>query len=121
VILTTHYMEEVDALANRIAIINKGEIAALDTSENLKRRIFEEKILQVKITDSTKAIESIRDLDCVREVSSRDGELRIYGQGENFVDSVIDSIKSSGSRIISVKEIEPSLEDVFIKLTSGGE
>ncbi|MDY6985675.1 MAG: ABC transporter ATP-binding protein [Candidatus Thermoplasmatota archaeon] len=121
VILTTHYMEEVDALANRIAIINKGEIAALDTSENLKRKISEEKVLEVKITDSAKAIESIRALDCVRDVSSRDGELRIYGQGENFVDSVIDRIKSSDSRIISIKEIEPSLEDVFIKLTFGGE
>ncbi len=121
VILTTHYMEEVDALANRIAIINNGEIAALDTSENLKRMISEEKVLEVKITNSAKAIESIRELDCVRDVSSRDGELRIYGQGENFVDSVIDRIKSSDSRIISIKEIEPSLEDVFIKLTFGGE
>lgn len=121
VILTTHYMEEVDALANRIAIINNGKIAALDTSENLKRRISEEKVLEVKITNSAKAIKSIRTLDCVRDVSSRDGELRIYGQGENFVDNVIDSIKSSDSRIISIKEIEPSLEDVFIKLTSGGE
>jgi ABC-2 type transport system ATP-binding protein len=121
VILTTHYMEEVDALANRIAIINNGEIAALDTSENLKRMISKEKILEVKITDSAKVIESIRALDCVRDVSSRDGELRIYGQGENFIDSVIDRIKSSDSRIISIKEIEPSLEDVFIKLTFGGE
>lgn len=121
VILTTHYMEEADALADRIAIMSNGKIAALDAAENLKRMISEEKILEVKITESEKAIGFIRSLNCVKNISNRDGELKIYGQGEDFVDRVIESIKSSGSRILSIKEVELSLEDVFIKLTFGGE
>jgi ABC-2 type transport system ATP-binding protein len=121
VILTTHYMEEVDALADRIAIMNNGKIAALDTSENLKRRISEETILEAKVTDSAGALKAVRALEYVRDVSSSDGVLRITGQGRDFVDAVINSIKSTGAKIISIKEVEPSLEDVFIKLTYGGE
>ena len=121
VILTTHYMEEVDALADRIAIMNNGKIAALDTSENLKRKISEEKMLEVRVTDSVKALKSVRGLDCVNSVSSDDGKLRIHGQGDDFVDRIIESIKGSGVGILSITEVEPSLEDVFIKLTSRGE
>lgn len=121
VILTTHYMEEVDALADRIAIMNNGKIAALDTSENLKRRISEETILEAKVTNSAGALKAVRALECVRDVSSSDGVLRIAGQGKDFVDAVIDGIKISGAKILSIREVEPSLEDVFIKLTYGGE
>jgi len=54
-------------------------------------------------------------------VSSDDGKLKVHGHGDDFVDRIIENIKGNGVGILSITEVEPSLEDVFIKLTSRGE
>jgi len=120
-ILTTHYMDEADMLSDRIALINHGKIAALDTPAELKKKVSgsDMVILKLNVPNLTpKMISEIQLLKCVNQVLAENPrELKIYAKGEDANDSVIDAVRSSGGKIASIKNIEPTLEDVFLKIT----
>lgn len=122
VILTTHAMVEAEALSDRVAIIDRGKIAALDTPENLKNMIADNDttIFSVKITNLTsKLIDAIQNLENVTALSQQaDHTLKISATGENALNNIIDSIRSEGGDIFSiVNSNESTLEDVFLTLT----
>ncbi|MTK64440.1 MAG: ATP-binding cassette domain-containing protein [Methanobacterium sp.] len=122
VILTTHAMVEAEALSDRVAIIDHGKIAALDTPENLKNMISDVNttIFSVKITNlSSQLIESIRNLENVTALSQQDDHiLKISATGENALNNIIDSIRAKGGNIFSITNSnESTLEDVFLALT----
>lgn len=122
VILTTHAMVEAEALSDRVAIIDHGKIAALDTPENLKKLISDVNttIFSVKITNlSSQLLESIRNLENVTAISQQDDHtLKISATGENALNSIIDSIRAKGGNIFSITNSnESTLEDVFLALT----
>ncbi len=122
VILTTHAMVEAEALSDRVAIIDHGKIAALDTPENLKNMISDENttIFSVKITNLTsQLIESIKYIENVTAISQQDDHiLKISATGENALNIIIDSIRAKGGNIFSITNSnESTLEDVFLALT----
>lgn len=122
VILTTHAMVEAEVLSDRVAIIDHGKIAALDTPENLKNMISETDttIFSVKITNLTShLIEEIQNLDNVTALSQQDDHtLKISATGENALNNIIDSIRNEGGNIFSITNSnESTLEDVFLTLT----
>lgn len=122
VILTTHAMIEAEVLSDRVAIIDHGKIAALDTPENLKNMIADNDrtIFSVKITNlSSKLIDSIQNLENVTALSQQsDHTLKISATGENALNNIIDSIRSEGGDIFSIiNNNESTLEDVFLTLT----
>ena len=109
VILTTHYMEEADMLCDRIAIIDKGKIVALDTPMGLKAALGGD-IIRIKTRHH---IDKIRELDFVRKVEQNDGFLIL---------SVNDAKRDLPLllRHVDAETVDfaiPTLNDVFIHLT----
>ncbi len=122
VILTTHAMVEAEALSNRVAIIDHGKIAALDTPQNLKNLIKKSdvSIFGAEITNLTpKLIEKINSLDVVDAVAQQDvHQLKISANGTDSLNQIIDIIRHEDGNIASItKSNEPSLEDVFLAVT----
>jgi ABC-2 type transport system ATP-binding protein len=109
VILTTHYMEEADKLCDRIAIIDKGKIVALDTPTGLKARLGGD-IIRIKTRQS---IDKIKQFDFVRKVEQIDG----------FLVLSVNNAKRDLPMLLRHIEVEiadfaiPTLNDVFIDLT----
>lgn len=122
VILTTHAMVEAEALSDRVAIIDHGKIAALDTPQNLKNLIAksEVSIFGAKITNLTpKLIGKINSLDVVDAVSQQDDHnLKISSKGPDNLNQIIDVIRQEGGKIASITNSnETTLEDVFLAVT----
>ena len=115
VVLTTHYLEEADALADRIAIIDEGKIIALGTSRELKDSISDMQVMVVKAKSlTTEAIEGLRKIyPQVREIE--DG-IEIEAKEVNFSE-VVDYLRPKGVIIESTSLKEVTLDDVFLHLT----
>jgi ABC-2 type transport system ATP-binding protein len=121
IILTTHMMNEADILCDRIGIIDHGKIAALDTPTNLKNSISgaNTTILILEIANLTPDIIAIvRDLKCVETTSQENStHIKIHAHGDDAFDSIIDAIRAKKGNIVSMQNIQPTLEDVFLHIT----
>ena len=122
VILTTHAMTEAEALSDRVAIIDHGKVAALDTPQNLKNIIVdgETTVFGTKISNLTSdLVGKIKSLDVVTGVVQQDDyNLKISGRGEDALNEIIDAIRSEGGNITSITNSnESTLEDVFLAVT----
>nr|WP_319374504.1 ATP-binding cassette domain-containing protein [uncultured Methanobacterium sp.] len=115
IILTTHYLEEADALADRVAIISQGNIIAEGTPQELKKNIYG---LQTMIIKGQNL--SSLDIDGLKEVyphiTKIDGGIKIEAQ-ELIFDEIVDYLRSRGVKINWLSMKEPSLDDVFLTLT----
>jgi ABC-2 type transport system ATP-binding protein len=121
IILTTHYMDEADMLSDRIALVDHGKIAALGTPAGLKKQVSgsDTVILDVNICNlAPEIVAGIKSLECVDKVlTEKPNELKIFARGQGSVDNIIDVVRSNGGKIDMIKNVEPSLEDVFLKIT----
>ncbi len=121
IILTTHMMVEADMLCDRIGIIDHGKIVALDTSANLKKLVSgaDTTVLELEIANlTTDMVSSIRSLKCVSSVSQNDAtHIRVHADGDGAFDTIIDAIRAEKGKMNSVKNLEPTLEDVFLHIT----
>ena len=122
VILTTHAMIEAEALSDRIAIIDHGKIAALDTPQNLKNLIknSDVSVFGVKITNLTPTlIGKINSIDVVDAVAQQDDHnLKISANGTDALNQIIDVIRHEDGNIASITNSnESTLEDVFLAVT----
>ena len=122
VILTTHAMVEAEALSDRVAIIDHGKIAALDTPENLKKMLSDTDItiFKMEITNLTvEMIEKIESLDVVTALSKQDEHnIKISAKGSDSLEEIIDTIRFDGGKISSIANInDATLEDVFLTVT----
>ena len=120
-ILTTHMMVEADLLCDRIGIIDHGKIVALDTPANLKRSVSgtDANTLEFEIPNLTPAmLSSLQSLECVDSiVQEDDAHIKIRAHGDGSFDAIIDGLRRAGARVKGVKSLEPSLEDVFLRIT----
>lgn len=121
ILITTHMMGEADLLCDRIGIIDHGKIVALDTSTNLKRMISgaNTTILKLEIANLTPdLIATIRTLKCVETVSQENStHLKIHAHGDDAFDTIIDAIRAKKTKIDSIENLQPTLEDVFLHIT----
>lgn len=121
VIITTHMMVDADMLCDRIAIVDHGKVAALDTSANLKKQVSggDTSILKLDVANITPGLlQSVQTLGCVRSVSQEDSnELRLVVHGDEAFDDVVDAVRRQGGKITSIEDVEPTLEDVFLHIT----
>ena len=114
IILTTHYLSEAEEMCDRIAIINKGRLIALDTTENMLDKI-QSKIVKFKINKKVSNLGDISNL--IKIVSNNSKELIIsYEKNKVNIQNIIDSLKAQNIDILDVQSTDPDLEDVFIKL-----
>lgn len=121
IILTTHMMVEADMLCDRVGVIDKGRIVALDTPRNLKRMVGGEGIASVDIEIpnlTNRILEALKELPTiVSVVRENETHLVIRAMGEDAFDNIIDTIREMNGKIAFVKSLEPSLEDVFLHIT----
>ncbi|MEA2661609.1 MAG: type transport system ATP-binding protein [Chloroflexota bacterium] len=123
VLLTTHYMEEADQLCDRIAIIDHGEIVALDTPAALKRRIRAEEVVTLEIGmtgEDAPLLARLASSAVIARSDRHDGTLAITAHcasARDFVPAAFDAARSEGATIQHVEVVPVSLEDVFISLT----
>ena len=115
IILTTHLMYEAEEMCNRIAILNKGNLVALDSTKNLLDRIKTKKIIfKVKKATSIKP----EDLNGIKFYYKSQNELvASYERKKHKIDEIIEKVKSVGMEIYDISTDEGNLEDVFIDLT----
>jgi len=114
VILTTHYLEEAEEMCDRIAILNKGNIVALDSTKNLLDRIQTKKVTFKidKIIDIND-----EDLDSLKVISKLGTEISVsYEKSKIHMEELINLIKKNNAKIIDISTDDGDLEDVFLRL-----
>ncbi|MCX6817305.1 MAG: ATP-binding cassette domain-containing protein [Candidatus Aenigmarchaeota archaeon] len=118
IILTTHYMEEADYLCDRIAIIDRGKIIALDTPKKLKD-VLGGDVVCLRIEGSTgKYMKFVKTLKWIKNHKMREGELCLtMDHGEKRIPELVCAAPKHGMTISSVDLHKPSLEDVFLYFT----
>ena len=115
IILTTHLMYEAEEMCNRIAILNKGNLVTLDTTENLLDRIKTKKII-FKVKEIHKI--DPKDLNGIKFSYISNNEITaLYERKKHKIDEIISKIKNSGMEIYDISTDEGNLQDVFIDLT----
>jgi ABC-2 type transport system ATP-binding protein len=116
VFLTTHFMEEAERLCDRVAIMDRGRIIALDTPENLIRMLGVENRV-VFTVDGAFELERLSKLSDVTRVETIGERVIVYGRGEGLVGEVVNALTTSGTRFRDLRTEQPNLEDVFLALT----
>jgi len=115
IILTTHYLKEAEEMCDRIGILNKGNLVALDTTENLLKRI-QTKI--VKFSVDKKVNINNNSLKSVNILSNEINELVIsYEKNALNISKIIDFISDQNIKLSDISTDDGDLEDVFIRLT----
>ena len=117
VFLTTHYLDEADALADRIVIIDRGKIVASDTADNLKTQVNGDLVtLEVAADQVTSAAEKLGAIAEQVEVTGRQVSGRVRRAGR-AVPALLRDLESAGVTLESVEVHRPTLDDVFLTLT----
>ncbi|MGB4086659.1 ATP-binding cassette domain-containing protein [Methanothrix sp.] len=118
IILTTHYMEEADFLCDRVAIMDRGRIVALDRPENLKDAIGSDTITLVTDSDKDALISSFQSFSWIKSISSDNGSIKLrVDHAQSRVAEIVLEASRNNAVISSVGLHKPTLEDVFIKYT----
>jgi ABC-2 type transport system ATP-binding protein len=122
VILTTHNMDEAERLADRVAIIDHGELLVLDTPENLKQRLGAGDVVEVHLVRPGGDLIQARSLldEVVREITLEGSgqllQLRLL-DAANHLPAILDGLRTAGFQTGEISLRSNSLEDVFIQLT----
>ncbi|MDD1713366.1 MAG: ATP-binding cassette domain-containing protein [Methanoregulaceae archaeon] len=115
IVLSTHYMEEADNLCDRVGIIDRGRIVALDTPRRLKDTIGAD---VVTLETDCGECGLFGELDFVKEAALLGDRIRLMVEnGERKIPLLMESAHSHGIRVLSVELHKPSLEDVFLRFT----
>ena len=115
VLLTTHNMVEAEEICDRVAIIDKGKILALDTPSNLKQMLNNEIILELE-TNIIKNLSLKYEFSKVDNHEKNTSNLRFLLKDESAVPDIISELSEKDVKIKSLYKSEPTLEDIFIKL-----
>jgi ABC-2 type transport system ATP-binding protein len=121
VFLTTHYLEEADILADRLAIIDDGSIVVEGTSQSLKQQIAGDVVtlgLETHNGQIQQALNLLRSQPFVRELHHGDGQLQLYVErGEESLPAILRVLDSANLNARTVALARPSLDDVFLRQT----
>ena len=121
VLLTTHQLDIVQEICDRVAIINKGRLIALDSTEKLcsafGREYYEVRLRGRPDTAVLKDLPIFRDVEIVHaDAEKAEFLLRLVMGREDCLFEAIESLRKDGVRILSMTRVEPNLEDVFVKM-----
>jgi ABC-2 type transport system ATP-binding protein len=119
VIYTSHYMQEVDDICDRIAIIDKGHVIAEGTSDELKNLVGDMNIFNLSVTRKINGLEEkLKEITGVEKVTFLENEYKISTlKSNNLVANIVTTVSESGGDIKNIASEEPSLEAVFLALT----
>ena len=129
IILSSHILSEVSQICNKVIIINKGKIVAIDTPENLEKKVESNNTTYVTVEDTENKIETmkekipeIKDIKLIKE--NEDGTKEYVLESDKDVDLrkiVFNEFAKENITIFEMKKADTTLEDAFIKLIEGGE
>jgi ABC-2 type transport system ATP-binding protein len=118
VFLTTHYLDEADALCDRVAIIDYGKIVAEGTPEELKREVAGDVVTLTVAGDQQRALELLKDQPFVREAKLDEGSVLLYvDRGEVAMPAILRLLDGAGLTLVTIGLHRPSLDDVFLRQT----
>jgi ABC-2 type transport system ATP-binding protein len=119
VLLTTHYLEEADQLAERVAIVDRGRVVAEGTPDELKRELRGDAIHVDLETECNGAVDrALGELALVRDVTVDGRALRARADdGGRAVPLVLQALEAHGVTVAAVRVSRPSLDDVYLKFT----
>jgi ABC-2 type transport system ATP-binding protein len=118
VFLTTHYLDEADALCDRVAIIDHGKIVAAGTPEELKRAVAGDVVTFSIAGDQQRALDVVKDQPFVREAKLENGFVLLYvDRGEVAMPDILRLLEGADLQLITVELHRPSLDDVFLRQT----
>jgi ABC-2 type transport system ATP-binding protein len=116
IILTTHYLQEAEELCDRVGIIHKGSLIALDTTENMLNKI-QTKTIRFEI--NKKVVFNDKNNKDYNILTNTDSEFKIeYNKQEFNIQKIIKLLENQGIVIKDIKSEDPNLEDVFVNLTN---
>ena len=116
IFLTTHFMEEAERLCDRVAIVDHGKIVALDTPQHLVDGLGEEnRVVFETTTDLGQSV--LKKLGSIGRVERIGDRVVVYGRKAGLVGRVVKALESSGTSFENIHSEQPTLEDVFLKLT----
>jgi ABC-2 type transport system ATP-binding protein len=119
VFLTTHNIEEANVMCDRVAIINKGNIIAIDAPESLKKMFKGSQSIEVSFDhNSVDHLDELSSLSMVNDAQKAGDKFKLYTEDPaEVIDALIAYAHTHNLKIISITTLGPSLEDVFVKLT----
>ena len=127
VILSTHILQEVEAVCNRVLILNKGAIVAKGTADEIRKELKGDTriALEIKADSYSGAVQSLEDLSSVKEIIKSEEskglleiKVAVDADTESAGEEIFDWAVSKGYKILSMVPEKVSLEDIFIKLTN---
>lgn len=116
IFLTTHFMDEAERLCDRVAIMDKGKIIALDTPENLIQSLGVESRVVFTLKEPHD-IACCRNLSGVTLVEQNGDRVLVQGKGDMLVVEVVTALAKEGIRFSDLRTEQPNLEDVFLAVT----
>jgi len=118
IFMTTHYMDEADALCDRLAIIDHGRIVVESTPTELKRQVAGDVVTLTVAGDQQRAFDLIKDQPFVREAKLENGSVHLYvGRGEVAMPTILRLLDGAQMQLQTVELHRPSLDDVFLRQT----
>lgn len=129
VILSSHILSEVSQICNKVIIINKGKIVAVDTPENLEKKVANNNTTYVTVEDTENKMETIKEtIPEIKEIKlikeNEDGTKQYALESDKDVDLrkiVFNEFAKENITIFEMKKADTTLEDAFMKLIEGGE
>jgi ABC-2 type transport system ATP-binding protein len=119
ILLTTHNMDEADALCHRIAIVDHGRVIALGSPVELKASIPGGYLLRLHVGRcSPELVEQLRQLPGVTEVKAKGNDVDLYAdRGGSLIGAIVSAVAESATELYDVHISEPSLENLFLHHT----
>ena len=127
VILSSHILSEVSQICDRVIIINKGKIVAIDTPENLEKKVSDNNILYVTVEDSNNNVDNLK-IDGITDIkllkTNEDGTKQyeiIANESVNINKLIFSEFAKQNITILEMKKPEATLEDAFMKIITEGD
>lgn len=127
VIFSSHILSEISAVCDRVVIINKGDIKAIDTIDNLEKSMKDNLNLNAKICGDREkivsAIKSVNGVVSIKEIeedknNSYNVKIELNGDSDTIRNNVMSALIANNLQILEIFTEKPNLEDVFIKLVN---
>lgn len=128
IILSSHILSEVSQICDRVIIINKGKIVAIDTPENLEKKVSDDNTLYITVEDTENKMDSIKEkIPEIKEIKfideNEDKTKKYMIVGKKDIDlrkKIFSEFAKENITIFEMKKVEATLEDAFMKIISEG-
>ena len=128
IILSSHILSEVSQICNKVIIINKGKIVAIDTPENLEKKVSDNNIVYVTVEDKENKIDGIKEkitgikeIKLIKENQDKTKQYEITGESDvNLNKTIFNEFAKENITIVEMKKAEATLEDAFMKIIKEG-